>query len=100
MTLEYKPGKDNPADFLSRHPHTIPKRDNKAENYISYIVSNAVPKSLTLDEIREATALDGKLLKVMDAVKSGRWHESDLTNFAKIANEISVTNGGSLGKEY
>ena len=93
MTLEYKPGKDNPADFLSRHPHTIPNRDNKAENYISYIVSNAVPKSLTLDEIREATALDGKLLKVMDAVKTGRWHTSELTSFAKISNEISVTGG-------
>ena len=92
-TLEYRPGKDNPADFISRHPYTSPRRENKAEQYISYIASHAVPKSLTLEEIRHATSHNEELQRVMEAVKTGRWLEPEVASFAKIAAEISVTDG-------
>ena len=95
MTLQYKPGRDdlNPADYISRHPQTIPLRDNKAEEYISFIASNAVPKSMTLDEIRAATAKDTTLVKVMAAVQTGRWNDPEITSFTRFASEISVTDG-------
>ena len=95
MMLVYNPGKDeaNPADYLSRHPTEKPKRDNKAEEYISYVATNAVPKSMTLDEIRTATAEDPTLREVMTAVQTGRWDKPGVEGFARFAGEISVTDG-------
>ena len=95
MTLQYKPGRNdlNPADYISRHPQTIPTRNNKAEDYISFITSKAVPKSMTLDEIRAATAMDTTLVTVMEAVQTGRWDKPELSSFARFASEISVTDG-------
>ncbi|GFS03366.1 Pol polyprotein [Elysia marginata] len=51
--LRYSPGKDelNPADYLSRYPTNKPTRDNKGEDYISYVAKASVPNALTLDKI-------------------------------------------------
>ncbi|GFR77830.1 poly protein like family protein [Elysia marginata] len=59
----YSPGKDelNPADYLSRHPTNKPTRDNKGEDYISYVAKAAVPNALTLEEVKEATKNDPQL---------------------------------------
>ncbi|GFR73033.1 transposon Ty3-G Gag-Pol polyprotein [Elysia marginata] len=50
FNLRYSPGKDelNPADYLSRHPTNKPTRDNKGEDYISYVAKASVPNALTL----------------------------------------------------
>ena len=41
----YKPGVNNPADYLSRHPksHSL-KRQNMAEEDVNFIAYNSVPK--------------------------------------------------------
>ena len=93
MTLLYRPGHDNPADFISRHPHTYPGRDNKAEDYVAYIAANAVPKSLTLEAIQEATRADSTLLQVIDAVHTGKWYAPELASFTRFATEMAVVNG-------
>ena len=57
--LIYRPGKDaeNPADFMSRHPSpSDPELPNLAEDYVRYVCSNAVPKAMTLEEIKGQTA--------------------------------------------
>ena len=93
MTLQYRPGHDNPADFISRHPHTHPGRENKAEDYVAYIAANAVPKSLTLEAIQDATRSDSTLLQVIDAVHTGKWYVPELASFARFATEMAVVNG-------
>ena len=56
----YQPGKDdlNPADPLSRHSYHKPERDNAAEAYIRYVTQRAIPKSIILEEVMQATEED------------------------------------------
>ena len=75
MDLVYNPGRDdrNPADYMSRHPHDTPHRENAGEEYIRYIARNSIPKSMTLEEVKTATQSDQTLQKVMVAVQTGKW---------------------------
>ena len=75
----YKKGTVNDADYLSRHPTTTQRKttieEKIADNYVNYIINNAVPKSMTLQEIKEATLSDTILKKVLECLKSGKWEE-------------------------
>ena len=53
-------GSDNPSDYLSRHTSLTSndKQDRMAEEYVNFVTSFAVPKAMTLDEIKQATAED------------------------------------------
>jgi len=46
MNIIYKPGKDNPSDYLSRHPLKNAENDrNLAEEYVNFITEKAVPNA-------------------------------------------------------
>ena len=53
LDLVYRPGKDdnNPADYISRHPCS-PDVTDPAEHYVNYVCRSAVPKAMTLEEVR------------------------------------------------
>ena len=60
----YRPGKDaeNPADFMSRHPNIRPSNKRKvADEYVNSVCDNAVPKAMTLDDIKSDTEEDSVL---------------------------------------
>lgn len=81
ITVTYKPGSENPADYLSRHPSNDLIGDSLhaskvAEEYIQYIIDNSTPKSMTLQEVAEATKSDPVLRAVMEAVRTNRWYEA------------------------
>ena len=45
MEVQYKPGKKNPADFMSRHPtQEAPIQNSFADEYVNFIATNATPK--------------------------------------------------------
>ncbi|KAK7099608.1 hypothetical protein V1264_003723 [Littorina saxatilis] len=96
MTLIYRPGRDdlNPADYISRHPYpqTPPTRENAGEEYIRYVTRNAIPKAMTVQEVRDATQQDDTLENLMCAVQSGRW-DCNLTEYARFKDELSVHDG-------
>ena len=46
-----------------------------AEHYINYIISNAVPKALPLNEILEHTKQDGDLQEVINAIGTGNFDQ-------------------------
>ena len=77
--VKYEPGKLNPADYLSRHPlpttSATSREEKVAEQQVNYIIANAVPKSMSLDEIKAATKEDALLILVMKAIKSEQWHK-------------------------
>ncbi|KAK3726803.1 hypothetical protein QZH41_007213 [Actinostola sp. cb2023] len=79
VTIVYKKGCDNPADFMSRHPEKdtpVTSRQQKiAEEFVDYIVHTSTPKSLKLQDIASATEQDPTLQAVMKAVRSVNWHE-------------------------
>ena len=105
--MEYKPGKDNPSDFMSRHPRKI--TDNLTqltEEHVNFVVTNATPNSISLDEIKEATQQDPVLQLAMEALMTNNWHNaklqvtgqdrSSLDSLHRLRNELSVTTSNVL----
>ena len=77
MSVIYRPGHDNPADYLSRHPMHLPPsgREQKiAEEYINYILSTSTPKAMTIDEVTTETAKDKTLTPIIQAILTNKWH--------------------------
>ena len=57
--MRYRRGEGNPADVLSRMPlPTSTSKQNVADEYVNFIAAHAVPKSMTLQEIQQATQID------------------------------------------
>ena len=60
--LVYCPGKDNAADYLSRHAipatSTERKESESRRRTVHAIIQDSLPKSISLTEIREATKVD------------------------------------------
>ena len=79
LTVRYRKGEGNPADYLSRHPSKQPttaSREQKiAEEYVNYITVTSTPKALTVQEIEEATKADATLQAVSKAIETGNWQE-------------------------
>ncbi|CAB3993403.1 Hypothetical predicted protein [Paramuricea clavata] len=64
FNVQYQPGSDNPADFIFRHPlpsSPTSREERCAEEYVNFVSMHAVPKALTLQEIKEATKSDTTL---------------------------------------
>ena len=77
MTVIYRPGHDNPADYLSHHPTHLPPSDREqkiAEEYINYILSTSTPKAMTIDEVATETAKVKTLTTVIQAILTNKWH--------------------------
>ena len=77
MTVIYRPGHDNPADYLSPHPTRLPPIDREqkiAEEYINYILSTSTPKAMTINEVAKETAKDKTLTTVIQAIPTNKWH--------------------------
>ncbi|KAK7094703.1 hypothetical protein V1264_006216 [Littorina saxatilis] len=77
--MEYRPGKDNPADYLSRHPGhaTASSHEEKiAEEFVNFTAMSSTPDAITLEDVQTATANDPVLQAIMKCVNSGRWHEN------------------------
>ena len=100
FTVEYRPGKDNPADYMSRHPvrtlenTTDYKEQKQTEKVVNSIVRRNVPESLSVEEVREATVNDPVLLEVMDIVQNGnresRNKSEDLRRYKLLRSELSL----------
>jgi hypothetical protein len=95
----YRPGKDNPADYMSRNPYSHHATDELAEGYVRFIVHHAIPIALTLEEVQGETTADSTLQAVKNAVQSGRWDQACKTVgvdtkainvFEKSAHELAV----------
>ena len=83
FTFEYKPGDNNPTDYLSHHPDKINEQSGReekvADEYINYIFTNAVPKALTPEEVMVATKEDVTLQAVISALNTGKWYVREPT---------------------
>ena len=81
---------ENPADFLSRHPMQSNTRfeRNIADEYVNYLRSNAVPKSMSVNEIKKAIENDASMQTLIKAINSGRWdYKKKICNRTNIADE-------------
>ena len=80
VTVKYRRGDINPADYLSRHPTkhaTETSRQQKvAEEYVSYLTATSTPKALKTQDIEAATQSDATLQAVAEAITKGNWHDA------------------------
>ena len=107
--IKYKAGKDNPADYMSRHPieGNIPSRSSRmAEEYVNFVIDNVVPKAMTLEEVQTETKNDPTLCKVIHFLSAGHWRhapqDSDYTDYPmlkalyRLRNELTVNAGENV----
>ena len=62
--VKYRPGHDNPSDYMSRHPmqrSKPPRESANSEQYIQFIAESAAPKAIMLEDIKKATLEDATL---------------------------------------
>ena len=91
--MTHKPGKDNPADYMSRHPdHTTPavtgRQSKVAVANVNFLSDHATPKAITLDEIKSATTADPVLQLAMSVIQTGQWKAA--VHRAKTANRKNL----------
>ena len=96
VKVVYKPGADNPADYMSRHPDfkqsKTPGRLSRVDAYVNFVTTNAVPPAITLEEIKDATAADETLQTLAKVITSQRLHEAgkDVSQYQQIKQELSI----------
>ena len=94
--LIYRPRRaaENPADFMSRDPSSSQlDEQNLAEDYVNFVCTNAVPKAMTLEEIKQETKEDMELQAVIKAVETDQWNSPEVQPYKKLNDELSVYNG-------
>ena len=97
FNVVYKPGSDNPADYLSRHPtRTSLKQQKLTEEYVNYLTRNSAPKAMTLEDIKTATDNDRTLKGLRAAIKLNKWHYDIVKQFKGIKDELTVTSNGLI----
>ena len=60
--VEYRKGKDNPTDYISRHPLPLSsctkqelEMSNELEAYVHWVANNGFPSSVTVRDVRKGT---------------------------------------------
>ena len=108
ISVVYRPGKDNPADYLSHHstkrPENTSRAEKIAEGYVMFITDNMVPKAMTVDEVRVATQNDETLQAVVNSMHSGRWYQNTNRNidikaygaYFRIRDELTIDVSGDI----
>ena len=97
----YKKRTFNEADYLSCHPVTNQLRTTVEEritdNHVNFIINHTVPKSMTLQEIKDATKGDVTLMNVKECLKTGKWEEdTELKPYRLCTEELSMNQTGDL----
>ena len=90
--LVHKPGKDNPADYLSRSPSPVLFRIEPDDAYIRLLVQDTIPTSVSMDSIRNHTEKDTILSTVLSAMRKNSWNRS-LKPYYSIRHELTEYNG-------
>ena len=109
MTVQYRPGHDNPADYLSRHPVKVKpsSREQKAaEEYMNYVVDTSTPKAMTTDLVAAKTSEDPTIQAVIQAMVTNNWCADNKAAVNKTAfhalyscrSELSIHESGILLK--
>ncbi|XP_065064039.1 uncharacterized protein K02A2.6-like [Rhopilema esculentum] len=78
FTVQFEPGHTNASDVLSRSPlpATGEKLSDDTEHFINSIVYDAIPKSVTIEEIQEISRNDEILKNIKEQIKSEKWSKS------------------------
>ncbi len=92
--MVHRPGKGNPADYLSRNP-VLSEQDahDMAEHYINYLMSEAIPPAISQELLEIETLKDECLQAVIRRISGAIKKENDLSiskGFDHVFDELSV----------
>ena len=92
FSVLYKPGKDKPADFLSRHPTLESTSQHAAmvDEYVNLLALSAVPKAMAISEIQIATDADKALQSLRAAIRYNMWDCDLMKPYRNIKDELTV----------
>ena len=98
FTVFYRPGKSNPSDYISRHPvvQVESMSDDLSDSYLNMIVEKELIKSISVEDVRKATAEDLKFQRIMKLLMKGSKvdrREYDLIDFRKVWDTLSINDG-------
>ena len=103
FNIVHRPGKDNVADFFSRHPDKTVDVEalaaqQRSERYINAVVTNALPSAITRKEVAKATAEDAELQELSKwLVRSDRSRlPAQLQQYKNELDRLSMTSDGIL----
>nr|XP_039260859.1 uncharacterized protein LOC120337204 [Styela clava] len=102
FNIVHRPGKTNPADYMSRHPIEMQNvhSDKITEECVNYVCENTCPKAIKLCEIKSASENDSVIQNVIKYLQNNLWYKykdcEEMSIFAKIASELCVTEQGIL----
>ncbi len=96
---------------MSRHPQQLHKtsitHDVDTEMHVNFIATNAVPKAMTLEEVKTAAEKDCLFQHAINIAHTGQWHRlydhfttecdrSDLKSFYNVREELTVLDDRSV----
>ena len=93
--LHHRKGEGNPADLLFRQP--LPNTNSScgiADQYVNFEEDKSVPKTISIEQIANATKADEELKAIGSSLKSGEWKKSGL--YYAVRNELSETGNGII----
>jgi hypothetical protein len=98
--IVHRPGRDNIADYMSRHPVTNDESrdfEEMTERYINFVSENARPTAIKMNELIEATLRDKELNYVksqLNGEKTRKDESSQFKSYEKVINELSISKEG------
>ncbi|KAG5863016.1 hypothetical protein JTB14_027176 [Gonioctena quinquepunctata] len=88
FNIIHQKGENNSSYYLSRYPEINEKlNDEKVDEYVSFVIKNTVPKTMTIEEVEKNTQNDNIMCLLMKALiddKNETWNHPQLTPFRKI----------------
>ena len=98
FTVVWEAGKDNPAEYNSRHPGqtSVEEAADETEIAISSVVCESIPDALTVQMVAQAMEADPKMRKLRQAVHKGHLDTTQnpqLKEYARFFEALSVIDG-------
>ena len=88
--VQYKPGKQNIADSLSRLvENSKDQGSTDADEYIRFVAENSIPGAMKGRDIEEACASDADLCTLRECIKSGQWDRCPNSVYKAVKDELT-----------
>lgn len=103
--IVHRPGKDNIADLLSRHPNPNEEADDDwlCEKYVNFVVDSSIPKAMSREIIAKETMNDSTLQLVSKAIKKENMTAQELRiieRFGKLLNEMALSSDSIIMRNH
>ena len=107
----YRKGSLNISDYLSRHPvqETSIRNHDLSEAFVQFIAHSAVPKAMSIEQIKSATAQDSTFQELKEIIAHNSWQLlnnakrlpphadlQELQAFSRVKQELCVSSDGDL----